>query len=92
MARQLTIGLFLVQFALCAAGNPSTPGECALDAARFRDLGPAFLDQQTQLAWRYCATPQSIDVKTKQCSGAIFATENLGRDDLLDHSRRVKRA
>jgi hypothetical protein len=50
---------------------------CAVDSARFRDVGPAFVDRQSNLAWRYCAVPQSIEPGTKKCVGSISAIDKL---------------
>ena len=66
-----------------AAGEPSravepAAGGCPRDTERFRDAGPMiFVDQSTRLVWAKCPFGQKIDPATRNCSGAIWATEKL---------------
>ena len=50
-------------------------GGCTVDTARFRNVGPAYLDNQTGLLWRHCAAGQDIKMGTNQCLGAMLTTE-----------------
>jgi hypothetical protein len=62
---------------------------CSVDKTRFRDVGPAYVDNKSGLLWRHCVAGQSIDMQTKRCQGAMVAidgykaareyVENLGR-------------
>ena len=66
----------LLAAAFTGPGLAAEGEKCPVDEARFRHVGPAYVDGQTGLTWRYCAAGQGIDMKTRQCQGAIFATDS----------------
>jgi len=74
-APRLAIALLLAA-AFTGPGLAAEGEKCPVDEARFRHVGPAYVDGQTGLTWRYCAAGQGIDMKTRQCQGAIFATDS----------------